>query len=133
MSAPNEFTPLEMLLLGALVPLLIGTLYASVARYVKRRVTIKSPEAQILETVNKKMDEMIRNQAAMAQTLHKTDCVIGSIVPALKITVKKVRYDLGRLDDGEEINGDLEEAWDEIRRAEAVHRDMRSVNTGGCV
>lgn len=128
--SPREFTPLELLLLGALVPLVVGSLYATVSRYVKRRVTIKSPEAQILETVNAKMDEMIKNQAAMASTLHKTDCVIGSIVPALKITVKKVRYDLGRLDDGEEINGDLEEAWDEIKRAEDLHRGMRVVSTG---
>lgn len=128
--APREFTPLELLLLGALVPLVVGSLYASVSRYVKRRVTIKSPEAQILETVNAKMDEMIRNQSAMAETLYKTDCVVGSIVPALKITVKKVRYDLGRLEDGEEINGDLEEAWEEIKRAEDLHRGMRVVSTG---
>lgn len=129
-SVPRSLSPLELLLLGALVPLVVGSLYATVARYVKRRVSIHSPEAEILKSINGKMDEMIRNQTAMALTLQKTDYVIGSIVPALKITVKKVRYDLGRLEDGEEINGDLEEAWEEIKRAEDLHRGMRVVSTG---
>jgi len=116
-----------MLLLGALVPLVIGTLYSIASRFVRRRVTIKSPEAALLETVNLKIDEVIAHQKAEVDTMRKMDAIIGSLVPAIKITVKKVRCDLGRLDEGEEFNGDLKEAWEEIKKAEELHRGMRAL------
>ena len=119
--------PIIMLLLGALVPLIIGTLYSIVNRYVRRRVTIKSPEAALLESLNLKIDEVIAHQKTTCESMQKIDAIIGSLVPAMKITVKKVRCDLGKFDDGETFNGDLEEAWSEIKKAEELHRGMRKI------
>jgi len=119
--------PIIMLLLGALVPLIIGTLYSIVNRYVRRRVTIKSPEAALLESLNIKIDEVIAHQKMTCESMQKMDAIIGSLVPAIKITVKKVRCDLGKFDDGETFNGDLEEAWSEIKKAEELHRGMRKI------
>ena len=119
--------PIIMLLLGALVPLIIGTLYSIVNRYVRRRVTIKSPEAALLEALNIKIDQVIEHQKHECESMQKIDAIIGSLVPAIKITVKKVRCDLGKFDDGETFNGDLEEAWSEIKKAEELHRGMRKI------
>ena len=116
-----------MLLLGALVPLVIGSLYVTVSRFVRRRVTIKSPEAALLESLNIKIDEVIAHQKMTCESMQKMDAIIGSLVPAIKITVKKVRCDLGKFDDGETFNGDLEEAWSEIKKAEELHRGMRKI------
>lgn len=119
-------------LTGAIVPLIIGSLYAIVSRAVKRRVTIKSPEARALERIEASLNDIKAAQQTSAEAIVKVDRVLGHTVPAIKIVVKKVRQDLGKMEDGEEFNGDLDEAWQEIACAEQVYRDMRTIEVGGC-
>lgn len=123
---------IALLALGAVVPLVIGSLYAIVKRFVSRRVVFHGPDSERLERIEGAVIAIRHSQELSATAIQKVDLEIGSIIPAVKITVKKVRHDLGRLEEGEEFNGDLAEAWTEIKAAEEIHRGERSIRVGAC-
>lgn len=123
---------IALLSLGALIPLLVGSAYIIVKRFVSRRVDIHGPDSKQLERIEAAVIDIRENQNLSATAIQKMDTAIGSIVPAVKITVKKIRQDMGRLEDGETINGDLEEAWQRIKHAEKVYDDMRVIQVGDC-
>lgn len=122
--------PIITLLLGALVPLIIGSLYAVAKRFVRRRVSIHSPEAEVLHRIETTLVKIESNQVTAAETIKKIDTILGLVVPAFKVTVKKIRCDLGKLEKGEIFNGDLDEAWDGARKAEEIYQGMRTIETG---
>ena len=66
-------------------------------------------------------------QQVVART-NQTDTATGAHTTALKIVTKWIRRELGRIRDKEdEINGDLDEADDELRRAADAYREGRLV------
>lgn len=63
---------------------------------------------------------------------NQTDTATGAHTAALKIVTKWIRRELGRVRDKEdEINGDLDEADDELRRAADAYREGRLVGRVG--
>lgn len=127
-----DWQTIALLCIGAVVPLVIGSLYAIVKRYVSRRVDFHGPDSERLERIEGAVIAIRHSQEMSSTAIQKIDLEIGSIIPAVKITVKKVRHDLGRLEEGEEFNGDLAEAWSEIKSAEEIHRGERSIRVGVC-
>lgn len=123
---------IALLSIGAVVPLVIGSIYAIVKRFVSRRVDFHGPDSERLERIEGAVMAIRHSQDLSAKAIQKVDLEIGSIIPAVKITVKKVRHDLGRLEEGEEFNGDLAEAWSEIKAAEEIHRGARNIRLGEC-
>lgn len=127
-----DWKDIALLALGAVVPLIVGSIYAIVKRYVSRRVAFHGPDSERLERIEGAVIAIRHSQELSSTAIQKIDLEIGSIIPAVKITVKKVRHDLGRLEEGEEFNGDLAEAWGEIKAAEEIHRGERSIRVGEC-
>lgn len=69
-----------------------------------------------------------RIEAALAtqnETINAIDAVQGPQIAALKITLKKLRAELGK---DQVLNGDLDEAYEEVRAAELQHRELRRVS-----
>jgi hypothetical protein len=57
--------------------------------------------------------------------INEIDSIQGTMITGQKIILKKMRNELGR--DNEELNGDLDEAWDENNRAEVRYKERRKV------
>ena len=59
--------------------------------------------------------------------INSTDETQGALIEQAAIMQKFVRRELGRARDDDEINGDLDEADEEIKRAREVYRKGRKI------
>ena len=80
-----------------------------------------------LRDTTRRIEQSVSEQAA---TLSKQDEILGSLVVASKLSLKKIMEEKGQLALGEEINGDLRDAYDEVRQAETLYKGMRKVGGG---
>jgi hypothetical protein len=78
-------------------------------------------------------DSLARIEAkieAQSITLSAQDEILGSIVSSEKLSLKKIMEDRGQLAPGEEINGDLRDAYVDVKKAEELYKSMRKVGGG---
>lgn len=122
----NSMEPATTMVMGSFITLAVGAVWAAAGRAVTRGASIK----RSLDKIQSQVSWLVESHSEMRSSMKNMDTKMGSVITALKITVKKVRYDMGRFEPGEEFNGDLKEAWDEIRRADQVHREEREIAGG---
>jgi hypothetical protein len=80
-----------------------------------------------LRDTTRRIDQSVSEQAA---TLSTQDEILGSLVAASKLSLKRIMEEKGQLQPGEEINGDLRDAYDEVKQAETLYKGMRKVVGG---
>jgi len=80
-----------------------------------------------LRDTTRRIEQSVSEQAA---TLSTQDEILGSLVAASKLSLKRIMEEKGQLQPGEEINGDLRDAYDEVKQAETLYKGMRKVGGG---
>jgi hypothetical protein len=84
-----------------------------------------------LERLEGLLGEVKALLAVAVERINQNDEATGALIASSRVVAKWIRRELGRIrNEQDEINGDLEEADDELDRAAAVYRQGRKVVGG---
>lgn len=137
---------LDLLAIVAMVLILVGgiiliilrkNIRASLGKYKLSATDTEGPDTcppniqreheGLLAELRDGQDKILALLEKVVERVNATDESQGALISQAAIMQKFVRRELGRSREGDEINGDLDEADDEIRRAKDIYRSGRRI------
>lgn len=85
-------------------------------------MSIQAEHAKLLADLKNGQDKMMELLEKAVKRINSTDESQGALIAQAAIMQKFVRRELGRVREGDAINGDLDEADEEINRAKQIYR-----------